>query len=115
LWRVADGALLKTYDQETGAGVRSVQYSLDGRFFAYGCADVTIALAHNPFFKFQLGDTNCDGSLTVDDIHPFVTALSSSPTYYEQYPDCNWHNADCNEDGAVNFADINPFVELLSQ
>ncbi|MEW6249160.1 MAG: hypothetical protein AB1716_00810 [Planctomycetota bacterium] len=59
------------------------------------------------------GDLNCDGSVTFDDINPFVLALTGAGPYYEQYPDCNWQNADCNADGRVDFDDINPFVALL--
>jgi hypothetical protein len=49
LWRVSDGALLRTYDQETGTGVLSIQFSPSGRLFGYGRADATVVVARNPF------------------------------------------------------------------
>jgi len=48
LWRVSDGALLQTYDQETGTGVHAVAFSPDGALFAYGRADATLVLARTP-------------------------------------------------------------------
>jgi WD40 repeat protein len=48
-WRVADGALLRTYTEETAQSVNSVQYSPDGMFFAYGRSDGKVVLASNPF------------------------------------------------------------------
>ncbi len=48
LWRVSDGALLQTYDEETGTGVLSIQFSPDGRLFGYGRYDATVVVARNP-------------------------------------------------------------------
>jgi|FaiFalDrversion3_1042247.scaffolds.fasta_scaffold03190_3 WD40 repeat protein len=48
-WRVADGALLRTYDQETGPIVLSIQFSPNGRLFGYGRLDATVVVARNPF------------------------------------------------------------------
>ena len=59
------------------------------------------------------GDLNCDGQVDFDDINPFVLALNGQAGYYQEYPDCNWLNADCDSDGDVDFDDINPFVTLL--
>lgn len=44
LWRVADGAALQTYDQETGSEMLSVAFSPDGRLFGYGTSGATGAL-----------------------------------------------------------------------
>ena len=35
LWKVSDGALRLSYDQETGAGVPSIEFSPDDRIFGY--------------------------------------------------------------------------------
>lgn len=48
-WRVSDGTLLLTYDQETGITVPSVAYSPDGTLFSYGRYDGAVAVARNPF------------------------------------------------------------------
>lgn len=45
LWRVSDGKLLRTYDQETGGGVLSIQFSPSGRLFGYGRWDATVVVA----------------------------------------------------------------------
>ncbi|MGE3180883.1 MAG: hypothetical protein AB7N71_04575 [Phycisphaerae bacterium] len=60
-----------------------------------------------------LGDLNCDGSITVSDIGPFVTALVDPEGYGVAQPDCNSANADTNQDTAVSPSDIGPFVALL--
>lgn len=61
-----------------------------------------------------LGDTNCDGVISFDDIRPFVASLSGRSAYEAQYPNCHWLNADCDNNGRVTFDDIKPFVALLS-
>jgi hypothetical protein len=63
----------------------------------------------------QPGDANCDGHVDFDDINPFVLALTGADGYYNEYPECDWLNADCNGDGLVDFDDINAFVALLTQ
>ncbi|TWT46220.1 hypothetical protein RAS1_26690 [Phycisphaerae bacterium RAS1] len=60
------------------------------------------------------GDMNCDGSVDILDINPFVLALSDPAGYAAQYPECDIGNGDMNGDGDVNVLDINPFVDLLS-
>ena len=112
LWNVSDGAVLQTYDQETGAGVLSIQFSPDGRLFGYGRVDATVVVARNPF-AFQRGDTNCDGSIDLTDVGPFITALLDPDEYENKYPDCDIDNADINADGSVDLVDVEPFIELL--
>jgi hypothetical protein len=52
LWRVSDGALVQTYDQETGTAVLSIQFSPNGQLFGYGRYDATVVVARNPFYPF---------------------------------------------------------------
>src|SRR5437588_2617651 len=60
-WRVADGALLKTYEQTTGLFANAVTVSPDGRFFSY-TYDSTVVLARMPSFQctFQLSPARAD-------------------------------------------------------
>jgi serine protease AprX len=60
-----------------------------------------------------LGDMNCDGIVSFDDINPFVLALSDPLAYAATYPNCNLLNGDCNFDESVDFDDINCFVALF--
>jgi hypothetical protein len=59
------------------------------------------------------GDVDCSGSVTFDDIDPFVQALNGSGGDYSVWPACNWLNGEINCDGAVTFDDIDPFVACL--
>ncbi len=72
------------------------------RVSMFGCEDA-----------FVLGDMDCDGDVDFDDIDAFVLALGGETGYLEQYPDCNWLNADCDGDGGVDFDDIDAFVALI--
>ncbi len=95
LWRVSDGALLQTYDQETGTGVLSIQFSPNGRFFAYGCSDATVVLARNPFW--QEGDVNGDGCVDDADLLAVLFAFGNSGSNPPE---------DVNGDGVVDDADL---------
>ncbi|MEW6251503.1 MAG: hypothetical protein AB1716_12705 [Planctomycetota bacterium] len=72
--------------------------------------------AHRAGAPVRLGDLNCDGAVTFDDINPFVLALCNDfgLAYYSAYPTCNRLNGDLNLDCALTFADINPFVAALT-
>lgn len=59
------------------------------------------------------GDLNCDGSVDLLDVGPFITALLDPGEYEKQYPDCDINNADINEDGSIDLTDVEPFIELL--
>jgi WD40 repeat protein len=59
LWRVSDGALLYTYDQETGTGIRSVAFSPDGQYFVYGRYDATVVWAQNPCARTDVNNDGC--------------------------------------------------------
>ena len=55
--------------------------------------------------KGAVGDVNCDGSINLLDVEPFIDALISG-TFQEK--------ADINTDGAVDLLDVEPFVILLT-
>ena len=59
------------------------------------------------------GDMNCDGTINLQDIRPFVTALINPAGYSQQYPCCNAANADVNQDSFIDGLDVQPFVDLL--
>lgn len=61
-----------------------------------------------------LGDTNCDGVVTVGDIGPFVLALTDPAGYAAAFPQCDPMAADCSGDGAISVGDIGPFVSLVA-
>ncbi len=63
--------------------------------------------------RFDPGDINCDGSIDLADVEPFIVALLNPGEYENKYPDCNINNADINEDGSVDLTDVEPFIELL--
>lgn len=64
--------------------------------------------------RTTLGDMNCDGTVSVGDINPFVLALTDPVAYAEQYPDCELLNGDCSGDGGLSVGDINCFVALVT-
>jgi hypothetical protein len=74
------------------------------------CDAVTTARA--PFW--QLGDTNCDGSINFTDINPFVLMLTDPAGYATAFPACDVLNGDINSDGSASFGDINAFVATLT-
>ncbi len=59
------------------------------------------------------GDMNCDGVVDIDDVEPFVTALTDPAAYIAAYPGCDIMNADVLEDSAVNGLDVAAFTTLL--
>ena len=59
------------------------------------------------------GDLNCDGSVDLTDVGPFITALLDPREYENQYPDCDINNGDTNDDGSVDLTDVESFIELL--
>ena len=52
-----------------------------------------------------LGDVNCDGSVDLLDIAPFIEALQTGPLEPK---------ADMNQDGQVNLLDVATFIDLLA-
>jgi WD40 repeat protein len=99
LWRVSDGVLLKTYDQET-IWVNSIQFSPNGRLFGYGRIDATVVVARNLFWRN--GDVNGDGCVDDADLLAVLFVFGQSGSNLPE---------DLNDDGVVNDADL---LEVLS-
>jgi WD40 repeat protein len=95
LWRVADGALLQTYDQETGTGSAFVSSSLrTGDCSGMGVVDATVVVARNPFW--QNGDVTGNGCVDDTDLWAVLSAFGQSGAGL----------ADLNGDGVVDDADL---------
>jgi len=58
------------------------------------------------------GDLNCDGVAGLNDVDPFVLALTDPAAYAAAVSGCSPMNADTNPDNRVNFDDIDPFIAL---
>jgi WD40 repeat protein len=96
LWDVSTGDLLRYYDQNvTGY---AVDFSPNGRLFAYGRTDGTVTVAHNPFAP--VGDVNSDGLVNAEDLLLLLAAWGECPGGGEPCP------ADFNGDGLVGTADL---------
>lgn len=67
------------------------------------------------FVSRELGDLDCDGFVSFNDIDPFLEAVIDRGAYAVHFPDCDVLQGDINGDRRVNFLDIDPFVELLSK
>ncbi|MEN3002201.1 MAG: hypothetical protein ABDI19_10240 [Armatimonadota bacterium] len=95
LWQVSTGQLLRTYDEETGIGVPSVQFSPNGAYFAYGRLDATLVLARNPFWI--PGDVDGNGCVNNADLWRVLSAFGCQS---------NCGVEDLNGDGVVDDADL---------
>ena len=76
--------------------------------------DPSVVLFYGQAPPLHFGDMNCDGAVDFADINPFVLALTDPQVYQQQFPDCDYMNADINQDLLIDFGDINPFVALLT-
>ena len=65
------------------------------------------------FIPAGRGDLNCDGSLDLADVEPFIVALLDAEKYKQKYPDCDIKRADITLDGSVDLLDVEPFITLL--
>ena len=96
------------------AAVRRVYYdsTYESDFIGFRVALVGVG--------FRVGDLNCDGTVNLFDIDPFVVAVTSAGNtipfdeYDALHPDCDPWLADIDANGTVNFFDIDPFVDLLT-
>jgi hypothetical protein len=114
-WQAQDYDISAVADNQASVYVRWTMGTTDGSwtYCGWNIDDVEIwGLA--PTLPDVLGDMNCDGIVSFDDINPFVLAISDAEAYFAAFPNCNILRADCNGDGLVDFDDINPFVALLS-
>ncbi|MCC7407907.1 MAG: PQQ-dependent sugar dehydrogenase [Phycisphaeraceae bacterium] len=59
------------------------------------------------------GDFNGDGLINVQDINPFVLAMSNPSAFEAQHPDLPLAYLDLTGDGVIDVQDINPFVQEL--
>lgn len=63
--------------------------------------------------RFPSGDMNCDGSIDLEDVEPFILALIDPGAYPSQYPECDLTLGDVNADGSLDLVDVEPFIALL--
>ena len=63
--------------------------------------------------EYAIGDVNCDGSVNLFDVAPFVVAVSDPDGYAVQYPNCDLMQADIDQSGVVDLFDIDPFVTCV--
>jgi outer membrane protein assembly factor BamB len=59
------------------------------------------------------GDLNCDGTVDLDDVAPFVLALTHPSEYATAYPACDVRRADMNDDTREDGLDIPGFVSRV--
>ncbi|MCC7407241.1 MAG: PD40 domain-containing protein [Phycisphaeraceae bacterium] len=76
-------------------------------------ADIFLTHVSHPAATMP-GDFNGDGVVNVQDINPFVLALTNLPAYMQQYPQISITEVDPLDDGVINVQDINPFVAILT-
>lgn len=60
-----------------------------------------------------LGDLDCDGSVDIPDINPFIQAVISPPGYAFLHPCCDINNANMNGDAGIDGLDVANFVNAL--
>ena len=60
-----------------------------------------------------LGDMDCSGTVDIDDVAPFVSALVDPSDYNAMFPDCNIDLADMNADTLRDGRDLHDFVATL--
>ncbi len=93
------------------------EYGMTMRTLASGDTDGWLAVPGDDWTSVPvapvLGDMDCDGTLGLTDINPFVFALSNPPAYAATFPECSIYNADINGDGATDLDDINAYVALF--
>jgi hypothetical protein len=56
---------------------------------------------------------NCDGSVDVGDVAPFIMALLVPAAYCAAFPCCNINRADVNMDGNEDGLDVNGFTQCV--
>lgn len=63
----------------------------------------------------RIGDLDCNSTVSVTDVSPFVMALTKPSEYATAFPNCDIANADVNGDGRVTVSDIGDFVRVVLQ
>lgn len=72
-----------------------------------------IDMGADEFGSFVFADLNCDGSIDLSDVGPFIQALIDPDGYEGAYPECDLNLGDVSGDGSVDLSDVEAFIELL--
>ena len=86
------------------AGIGQNMLDVDGNTLTF----VGIIGFNTAIFSANLvnpGDVNCDGTVNLLDVEPFIDRLSTGTFQVE---------ADTNQDGVVNLLDVDPFIAILA-
>jgi len=98
VWRLSDGALYRSYDQEMGMGVRTLAFSPDGSLLACGREDATMMMLEGSYhLRGRESDTNGDGCVDDSDLLAVLFGFGSAGS---------GQSADVNRDGVVDDADL---------
>ncbi len=128
-----DAAVQVVHDAPDSAAVTTIEGVTplgDGRFrvklssggqvgvdrFAISVSDAfgTRVLTPSPTLQsFRPADADCDGSVVLADIDPFLLAIFDPAAYAGGHPACPRAAADVNLDGRVDLFDIDAFVACL--
>lgn len=120
-----DAKLLRTITSTIAGEALGFDAHTMGDVSGDGYPDFLLSAAYNSANGFRAGrvylvagnppsgDTNCDGSINLLDVAPFITALLNPAEYGKRYPNCSLSTADANHDGSVDLTDVAPFIKAL--
>ncbi len=116
-WRVADGALLETIQEETATGVPTLVLSPDDRLFAFIRRDNALVVARNPVGPLP-GDIDDDGLIGQADYLAFTDCIAgpgAAPTPAQPLSAQQCYNVfDSDADADVDLADFAEFAAVFS-
>lgn len=121
---LANGTIGTTLSVASGATTATLSIQLNGDATLSGyafrcvvsrsCASETSTPATLAIWSSCIaGDLNCSGVVDIDDLAPFVLALTDPASYPVEYPGCTIARGDMNSDGSIDGLDIAPFSVLL--